>query len=66
MATKIIRTAVPKSMQVQLGRLFGAESCEARQTARTARNGRPRWAEFSTSLIDTLGPTSIRTNYTLR
>jgi hypothetical protein len=36
-ATKSIKTAVPEAMQVQLGRLFGAESWEARQIARTAR-----------------------------
>jgi len=40
MTSKSTKTAVPESMQVQLGRLFGAESREARQTARTASEWR--------------------------
>jgi hypothetical protein len=37
MASRRVKTAVPEGMQVQLGRLFGAESREARQTERTTR-----------------------------
>lgn len=37
MATKSTKTAVPKSMQVQLARLFGAESAEARRPQRSAK-----------------------------
>jgi len=36
LATKTTKTAVPRAMQVQLARLFGAESSEARRTGRTA------------------------------
>lgn len=37
MANKATNGAVPKSMQVQLARLFGAESKEARQTQRSTK-----------------------------
>lgn len=37
MATKSIKTAVPQSMRVQLGRLFGADSRDSVQKHRTDR-----------------------------
>ena len=37
MATKSTKTAVPRSMQVQLARLFGAGSLDARRTHRSTR-----------------------------
>ena len=51
MAAKSVKTAVPEAMQVQLARLFGAESREARQTARTSKEWKATLREVLQELI---------------